>query len=493
MNLSPGRRRRRRESQPISAKERVIVGLVCVQISLAVWGVGLLDAGMQILFAALSLAGMIVVFFPQQVDLRWQDSEQTSRAAWSRLRSFPLFWAGLLLFAYVVIQALNPAFGYLEEPESWKAFPIDHIEWLPSSVAGPYDKLNPWRMLVILGGAWGLLCYAHTGLLRRKSLAFILWLTFATAIAFCVLTLVQKQLDAKKIYWLFEAYPNLFGSIPYKNRGATVLYLLMGCSMALYFYLVRRMHERGDKSGPHLLVLLGILAQYATLWSSFSRGGIAVGSVMMAVFFVWAIYQTFRESNDSWIVRGFGLLLLVFIAVGSMIAFPRLPDFERTLQRFNAVAEEIDSGEWNGRGFATRLTLNMFSERKWYGWGAASWRFVFPYYQIKFPEHMYAKNGKFLIWEDAHNDWAQYASEYGIVGLPMLLAFIFWPVGYLLIHLRSARMTQLILITTFMGLFFHSVIELLLQNQAILSLAAMLLVMTFRLPWSKNHKAAKMV
>ena len=484
--------RLKRQTQPISIKEKILVILVGAQCSLAIWAVALTHLQAQLVFAALSLLGFVFCLWPQWVHLRWQDPAQSTTAAWHRLRRFPLFWAGIVLFIYIAIQGLNPAYGYEENPETWRSFPIEHITWLPCSIASPFYKLNPWRILLLLASTWMFLCYAWVGLQRRRVIGFVLWFLFFNALAFCLLVITQKKLGAEGIFWNpeWDPFPNFFGSVPYKNRGAALLYLLMGCSMAHYFFLVRIMRERMQHSGPHLVVLLGILVQYATLWTSFSRGGLAVATGMLLVFFLLVIRTSFQE-GDAPILKYLGIAVVFVLVIFGSYAVPRLPDFERTVSRFTdgKLQQEVASGDFNGRGIVTRITLDMIDYRPWFGWGAGSWRFVFPYYQMQHPEIANRPDSKrLLIWDDAHNDWVQYVSELGIVGTPFLLFFILYPLGYVLLwKLRLSRCTHLILATTLVGVFLHSVIELLFQNLSILCLTATVILFLLKLPFNRKE------
>ena len=487
--------KRARKSTPISPKEKILIALVCTQLGMAMWAIALTSLEMQIAFTVLSVVGFVFCLWPQWQDLRFQDPDQTTSAAWARLKQFPLFWCGILLFGYITIQGLNPAYGYEENPETWRSFPIDHISWLPSSIASPFYKLNPWRLILLLGSAWLFLNYAFVGLQRRRSLGFILWFLFFNGLAFSILAIVQKKAGAEGIFWnpAWDPYPNFFGTVPYKNRGATLLYLMMGSSMALYFHQYRIMRERMQRSGPHLIILLGILIQYATLWTSFSRGGLAVATSMLLIFLIAIIATSFRE-GDSPILKYLGMIAVVGLLIFGTFAVQRLPDFETTLKRFDTVGKEISSGGWNTRGPTTRVTLDMIQYKPWYGWGAGSWRFVFPYYQMNHPELNFTvwdpRSGKKVpaIWDDAHNDWAQYVSELGIVGTPFLLFFILFPLGYLIWRIRRLRNTHLILGATLFGVFLHSVIELLFQNLAILCLTAVIILLMLKLPYNRMVK-----
>ena len=514
--------RSRRKTLPISPKEKIITGIICTQLALTIWTMAMTGLWSQVTFASLSVLGFgialtpernkvtgirnkdhsgVRAYHPEESGARSKelgnkesfDSRTESRISpltsnLSQLARFPLFWSGIVLLVYIAIQGFNPAYGYETVGKSWKAFPVEHISWLPNSVAGPFAKINPWRLMIYLGAVWLFLNTIWIGIQKRRTLGFILWFLFINSIAFCVLVIAQKQLGATGVYWNPEwnPFPNFFGTVPYKNRGATLLYLLMGCSMALYFYQVRIKRERMQKSGPHLLVLLGILIQYATLWTSFSRGGLAVGTGMLALFFLLVVVSSFQE-GDSPILKYLGIPIILLIAFFSYKALPRLPDFERSLARFSEVEEDVTSGSFNGRGIVSKITWDMFQAKKWYGWGAGSWRYIFAYQQMNYPEIANKPDAKHLrIWDDAHNDWFQYLSELGIVGTPFLVLFILYPLGVLLFKLPRLRSTHLILATTLCGVFLHAFIDLLFQNMAILALTATVIVFMLKLPYNRK-------
>lgn len=71
---------------------------------------------------------------------------------------FPLFWLGIVFFAYVIAQALNPAWRWASTPQVTYLVKQDPLTWLPSAVDAPFDRMNAWRMLCIWGGAWTLAC-----------------------------------------------------------------------------------------------------------------------------------------------------------------------------------------------------------------------------------------------------------------------------------------------------------------------------------------------
>ena len=61
-------------------------------------------------------------------------------------------------FAYVIAQALNPAWRRTSTPQVTYPVKQDPLAWLPSGVDAPFERMNAWRMLCIWNGAWTLAC-----------------------------------------------------------------------------------------------------------------------------------------------------------------------------------------------------------------------------------------------------------------------------------------------------------------------------------------------
>ena len=76
----------------------------------------------------------------------------------------------------------------------------------------------------------------------------------------------------------------------------------------------------------------------------------------------------------------------------------------------------------------------MAKEELWLGWGAGSWRYIFPMYQKSYPEIYYQRYHPRHGWKGrrvyhyAHNDVVQFLCEYGIVGCSLAAADL-WLLG----------------------------------------------------------------
>ena len=82
-------------------------------------------------------------------------------------------------------------------------------------------------------------------------------------------------------------------------------------------------------------------------------------------------------------------------------------------------------------------TLDMAYDRIIFGWGAGSFRYIFPVYQSNYKEIWYSKKHSKRGWEGrkiynyAHNDWVQFLAEYGIVGCALIAALFLLLMAYL--------------------------------------------------------------
>ncbi len=117
----------------------MVTGLNLVMIA---WAFGGVDVWSQLLAAGLSLLALVITLWP---GARYTTSRNGAAqgAAWSMLRRFPIFWAGLALFGYVLIQHLNPAFAYQHSGGEWWLETLPHFSWLPAGHEGSVRRRGP--------------------------------------------------------------------------------------------------------------------------------------------------------------------------------------------------------------------------------------------------------------------------------------------------------------------------------------------------------------
>ena len=165
------------------------------------------------------------------------------------------------------------------------------------------------------------------------------------------------------------------------------------------------------------------------------------------------------------------LTLASLLSVGLFQAYHAV-DWEAVDQRFGDIEETIEKADSDARVLSSKMTWEMAQDRLWSGWGAGSFRYVFPMYQKQEPRlfytHYHPKRGwsgrKFYRY--AHNDILQFLAEYGAVGSSLLLAAVlsfFWP---LLSALRSSPFALLFFAAGLTCVFGHAFLDFILHSPA---------------------------
>src|ERR1700679_2594609 len=101
-----------RPSKRTHPLELALVVLAGLELCALPWAFGGVDASVQLVCAGLSLCALLVAVFPRRSSGVDTGGRRYWVQMWSRLVSFPVFWAGLALFAYIALQASNPAYSY---------------------------------------------------------------------------------------------------------------------------------------------------------------------------------------------------------------------------------------------------------------------------------------------------------------------------------------------------------------------------------------------
>jgi len=347
---------------------------------------------------------------------------------WPKLIRFPLFWLGLLFLAYILVQALNPAFTYTVENKRWWLEPTAHIAWLPTSVASPYADMNTWRMLVLYGALWLQVCALWVGLTRRVAVQTLFTVIVVNGAVFALLGILQKVTHAKHVLWVLkDINPTgiFFGTIIYKNHaGAYLALVLMLCTGLLYWHFARAERRMARTSPAPIFAFCAVLLGLSVMLTE-SRSATILLMIFTLVAFIGFILRcalTRSEGRSPWVITLLCAVFALFIGLGAY--------FLNTDEAFNRIGRLIEAGKKDSsvssRLIARQATWDMARDELVTGWGAGSYRHAFPKYQRQYPEITYAAGNKKLRmrWEYAHNDYVQFIAEYGFLGAGMLLAFI---------------------------------------------------------------------
>jgi O-antigen ligase len=260
---------------------------------------------------------------------------------------------------------------------------------------------------------------------RRSSALALIWILLANGTAMGLVAILQRFTGADGVLWLVaSSNENFWGTFFYRNQGVAYLNLILTAAAALYFFHFNKAEERGQRGGPHLLLFVFTVLLATSVGLAVSRGGIIFGSLLLGVFLVLVSGRLLFSRS----LRGSILLSLViagFFAGGSYY-IARNIDWADIEERFGDFAETLDSAEDDSRAITTLATWRMAQERWVTGFGAGSFRYIFPMYQKDYPDIFYARFHGRRGWEGrrffryAHNDIVQFLAEYGAVGYGLL-------------------------------------------------------------------------
>jgi O-antigen ligase len=383
-----------------------------------VWSQGI-SCGSSALSLGLALwtrrySGRPVTQSPFRIQMHW------------RLLRFPIFWLGLMFLLYILIQALNPAWKYVRTGQTWWLQGVSCIEWLSSGTRTPFEQAGPWRSLMIYGSAWMSACAVWTGFTRRKPLRILLVLLTTNAFLLALFGLAERALHADRIFWFWSPPAGYFvSSFIYRNHAGAYFNLMLAVCSALGFWYYRRQVRRHESSSP--AVMFGFLAAViaAIVLYSYSRGATLLMIAFLAVVAGMIGRRSFSSSGSNRALSTIVVVGFIFAAIVGLSLFSLKT--EQMAERMRTLEQEINSGFENKRLVLDRATWEMAQDRLATGWGAGSYRFCFPGYQIRYPEICISGDThKRMVFEHAHDDYLELLAEFGVAGCVFLAAGFFY-------------------------------------------------------------------
>jgi len=398
--------------------EWTLVGVVLLNLGFLPWAYGGMVSWSQWASAILAAVSLVIAGWPRLYRRNDEQGFAYRRTVWSKLGRLPLFWLGLAVELYLLIQGLNPSFEYHQDVHQWWLSLRPHLGFLPSGMRTPFADMNVWRTMLLWTAPWLTLCALWLGITRRRTALAVLRGVVVNAFSFAVFGLLQRASGATGIYGRAHVSSTFFSAIIYKNHAAAYfgLCLLIAVSVAREAWL----HANARKTANQSIVYLFFAAVIAVaLLLSYSLAGVILfgGATVVATYF--ALGKILWQRRRSWLpALALGGLFLagvagVLIAVGSV-------DFH---QRFT---EKISGGgaySVRSRMLVAKCGIKMFAEHWFYGWGGGSFRYGFTKYQRAEPL-IYTFNTAVLRWENVHDDWLEMAIEIGVVGSTLVLAMV---------------------------------------------------------------------
>ena len=416
--------------------ESALIVFAALLLCFAPWALGTMHVWSQVVCLCLATAAFGLAMINRHYRGALAPEGDFRLIMWPKLIRFPLFWLGLLLLVYILVQALNPAWTYNTEGPYWWLDPAEHLAWLPTGMDTPFKEMNPWRMLVIYGTAWLLVCALWVGITRRIAVQRLLTVIVANGAIFAILGILQKVTHAPGVFWgIIKANTagGFFATIIYKNHAGAYLNLVLILCTALLYWHFSRAERRMERTSPAPIfgfctVLLGLSVLLTN-----SRAATILLMVFSLIAFVGfvvrcTIYRS--ETRSPWVMTLLCVVFSIFVGLGAY--------FLQANQAFDRLGKLIQDGRAdfsvNTRILARAATWDMAQDKLITGWGAGSFRHAFPIYQRNYPEIYKAPDrpGARFRWEYAHNDYVQLLAELGLIGASIVLAMLVCGVRHLL-------------------------------------------------------------
>ena len=456
-------------SPSVAPREWAVVFFGGLTLAFTAWGL----AGVQLWSLHTLLAGglltLLLAIVPLPQSWNGADGEHGNRQNIKRLLRFPVFWFGAAFLVYISIQGWNPAWEQVRDERGWWVEEVEAISWLPTSVDASYKPMDAFRMLSSFGATFTLVWGLWVGVRRRSSAVLLLWTLVISGVGMAIVAMLQKFTGADAVLWTVKSSnENFWGTFFYRNEGVAYLNLIIFACGVLYFYHFNRVERRGLSGGAHLLLFVFVAVLYTSIGLALSRGGILFGGVMTACFFIAAAGRWLFSTS----VRNSILLTLLIgslLGGGGYMMFQYV-DIQDIEARFGDIEETIATADQDSRAITTKITWKMAQEELWLGWGAGSWRYIFPMYQKSYPEIYYERYHPRKGWigrrvyHYAHNDIVQFLFEYGIVGCSfLLLTFGYW-VWCLLFRASGNALSAVMLLIGLSMAFGHAFVDFIFQS-----------------------------
>jgi hypothetical protein len=331
-------------------------------------------------------------------------------------RRRPLAPWGLIILAAIILlfgwaMALNAHAIYDTKFRTFVAIE-PALRQMPGSV--DYVASLAWmvRATVLLGAV----CFVAE-LAQRQRWLLRLWWTIAIAGgSIALLGLIQKGTGAHMIFWETATRPDFytfFATYYYHANAGAFLNLALPPTAGLVLWTVFRQGSPFARAAwISLLVLISV-----SVVSNTSRMAQVIGAVLIVIIIA-------RVAPSAWkMVRGMetrsAILGLLVLAI-AIIAVAQAARLDQPLQRWQKLSEHLpDDARW----VAVRAAWSGVPEAGALGFGAGTFRSIFPHYQ----QRVANLEG---TWRFLHNDYLETVLEWGWAGTILVGALFFGGIGF---------------------------------------------------------------
>jgi hypothetical protein len=349
----------------------------------------------------------------------------TGKHGWGR---DPVFVLGLCFLAFLGLQWANAGRQLY--------FNVGHQQWMYTPPRWPgwpsaFSRTDALQMVTWYFPAWVVALVLRGRLMSRRDMRrFLIFLAYNAGVL-AAFGLVQFASGTRSIYWVYPLHNHFFASFAYGNHAAPFFVLMGALAAGLLFadVLDARLYQNGHASTrlrhPWRVVGLAVSLVLCLVGANLglSRTGVVL-SWMLAAFV-----------GGYGVMRGWGLLppagrvnmiaitlaaaCSLYLAVVGFGEKAILKEFtlkgapeEGVLTRWERIDLELGS-----RPQFARAAIGVWLEQPWFGLGGWGYKYRVAHHV---PERLWGRL-ETRGWANVHVDILQFLTEFGVVGMGLLL------------------------------------------------------------------------
>ena len=405
--------RRPSQRSPLHPQEKGLLVVLGIHLCFLPWALGTMHVWSQLVSLSLGVIGLVLALRPRIYSRELSGGEEPFRLTmWPRLVRFPIFWIGLALLAYVLIQACNPWWGFVQNAKFWWLMRLPDVPWLPAGIEAPFGRFDAWRAMIIYAGTLLPVCSIWVGVTRRRSLRILLGVVAVNAFMLGVVVVFQYVTGPVRAIWPLSELTaaHVTGSFIYANHTGAYLALVVFPAIALATWFADHGKRALSKSTPAGVLALGALFMGASILLTLSRGASLSLGFGLLVYAAWYLVRRKMRPIPS-ATNPTVTTVVVLVFVGFALNTFRHLDFSAVYNRFGTMAtERSQEVSVHSRVLAHEAAREMLGDHWVRGVGAGGFQYLFPEYVKHYPEIYDHGN---LFWEHAHCDWLEIPIELG--------------------------------------------------------------------------------
>ena len=344
----------------------------------------------------------------------------------------PVFYLGLAFLGFLALQWANAgrAFYFDVGYQRWMYMPPKWPGW-PSAFSGAEAR----QMLTWFFPAWGIAVTIRSQMLDRRDLRGLLTFMCGSSGLLALFGVVQFSTGSEAIYWLHPLDGRFFASFAYGNHAASY-FLLAGALAAglLHEELFDSSWVEFDGTAPFQVQRPGRVAGLALILLLCLAGanlGLSRTGVLLAFVLALGIVACFWVSGWRMLAPVGRLnLAAVTLAIAGSLYFVVAGVGAKAIQEEMALKAAPSGGTWTAwsrinlelgeRPQLAQAAMAIWRKHPWVGVGGWGFKYLLA---EQIPANLW-RNLKNKGWANVHCDFLQFLTEYGVVGMALLLGTV---------------------------------------------------------------------